>query len=435
MSCTFIRVASADRLWAGSAFAAGRVEWSLSVERRNAHLWLAGHRIWEFMRILLYGMQSSGASAIAYTLAQRPDSLAFVDIWNMYAAPELPVTPDEAIVAKAVVTTAYPLERHRQRFRPDLTVLVLRHPVDTYNSLFGRSYANESGSIDEKFRLFEEVLQSGAGFDHLVYYEDFAFSPRSVIDFFSSIGWRVGYDALLFRRSQENIRAANHARYPEIDEYFKYGVGNIQTGGVLRDRVLLGLPWGRTAHLPELCPSTFDRYSVVRKERGDQWHIPPRAVLSCSLHAALRELAGPCAIPRKAEKLGYRFDFTGGTSKCRIEDSELLLFPSNRDHPTEITISGLPGAPFNRLRGIFTSQHPLGSGTVAQLSLKDRDGTCLASSEFTLRHCDLKNFDLDFSTASSGLSLSVAVRSEQSNTPSAYSGISIRNLRLDQAAE
>jgi hypothetical protein len=60
------------------------------------------------MRVLLYGMQSSGASILAFALAQKPDCLAFVDIWNMFwnmfAAPELET--DRDCVAKAVVTTA-----------------------------------------------------------------------------------------------------------------------------------------------------------------------------------------------------------------------------------------------------------------------------------------------------------------------------------------
>ena len=387
------------------------------------------------MRILLYGMQSSGASVIAFTLAQRPQSLAFIDIWNMYAAPELASTDGEEIVAKAVVTTAYTLDEHRRRFRPDMTLLVLRYPVDNFNSLFGQTYANESGHIDEKFRLADQVLQSGVGFDGIVYFEDFAFSPRSVIDFFAATGWKVDYDALLFRRTPEKIEAANQARYPGIEEFLKYGSGNVRTGGILRDRVLFGLPWGRTAHLPEICPSLLEHYSAIRRQRGDQWHIPSHAVLSLSLHAVLRELAGPGAIPRTAEKLGYRFDFIGGTSKCRIEDSELLLYPSARHHETRITISGLPGQPFNRLRGTFSSEHPLGAGTIAQIRLLEKDENCLAASEFSLRHCDMKNLDLPFETATSGLSLTVSVRSERNDNSDAFSGISLRNLRLDQAAE
>src|ERR1700743_2471653 len=108
------------------------------------------------MRVLLYGMQSSGASAIAYTMAQRAECVAFTDIWNMFAAPVLETTAD--VVAKAVVTTAYPLSVHKARFKPDVTILVLRHPVDNYISLAPKIYATESGLVGEKFRVLEKTF-------------------------------------------------------------------------------------------------------------------------------------------------------------------------------------------------------------------------------------------------------------------------------------
>ena len=76
------------------------------------------------MRLLFYGMQSSGASIFALIAAQAPDCVAFIDIWSMYVAPRLATKHD--VVAKVVVTASYPLQLHRERFRPDLTVLVLK---------------------------------------------------------------------------------------------------------------------------------------------------------------------------------------------------------------------------------------------------------------------------------------------------------------------
>src|SRR5579864_1092382 len=137
------------------------------------------------MKVLLYGMQSSGASVLALLLGQKPESLAFVDVWNMYAAPELETQHDCAL--KVVVTAAFSLELHRQRFRPDVILLVLRHPTDNYDSLIAKTYANESGLIDEKFSRLEEVFRGGKGFDHVVHFEDFAFSPGKLIALFKSI--------------------------------------------------------------------------------------------------------------------------------------------------------------------------------------------------------------------------------------------------------
>jgi hypothetical protein len=91
------------------------------------------------MRVLIYGMQSSGASAITFTAAQKPDCVAFVDIWSHFAAPQLGTSRD--VVAKVVVTTAFPRSLHRGRFRPDYTILVLRHPADV-NLAYARSCSN-----------------------------------------------------------------------------------------------------------------------------------------------------------------------------------------------------------------------------------------------------------------------------------------------------
>ena len=42
------------------------------------------------MRLLLYGLQSSGASLFAYFLAQVPDSVAVIDLWARSDFGELP---------------------------------------------------------------------------------------------------------------------------------------------------------------------------------------------------------------------------------------------------------------------------------------------------------------------------------------------------------
>ena len=80
---------------------------------------------------------------------------------------------------------AYPLDVHKARFKPDLTVLVLRHPVDNYLSLVHKSYAHESGLMHEKFAVLEGVLTAPPTFDAVVYYEDFVFNPNSIVDVFT----------------------------------------------------------------------------------------------------------------------------------------------------------------------------------------------------------------------------------------------------------
>lgn len=384
------------------------------------------------MRMLLYGMQSSGASVLAFALAQKPDSVAFVDIWNMFAAPELATDRDS--VAKVVVSTGYSLEVHRQRFRPDVTLLVLRHPADTYDSLGGKPYANEAGLMDEKFALLEQVFRAGKGFDHIVYYEDFVFCPRGVIARFAGMGWPIGYEALLFGRSQREIQDANAAACPGIHERLKYGGGNFQTRGLVRDRVRFADPWGRTAHLPRLCPSLFDHYSALRAERGELWHVPSRAVLSCKLGAIARELAPSDEIPPQSERAGYRLRFVDGTPQSRITDTEIVLCPAAHGRETRLTLSGLPGRPFTRIRGAASAEHPLGAGTTLRVRIESAGGGCLAEQEFTLRHADMRHIDLAFEPQVSAITLSLGVRlAGNANSPD-HSSIRIQDLRLEQPA-
>jgi hypothetical protein len=102
------------------------------------------------MRLLIYGMQSSGATAFALFLAQRPDCLALVDVLNNFAAPRVNTAMD--MVVKVTMTTAYPLAVHVERFRPDKIVLFLRDPHDNYQSLKTKNYRDKprAPAIEEK---------------------------------------------------------------------------------------------------------------------------------------------------------------------------------------------------------------------------------------------------------------------------------------------
>lgn len=383
------------------------------------------------MRVLLYGMQSSGASVLAFTLAQKPDCVAFVDIWNMFAAPQLET--DRDCIAKVVVTTAFALEVHRRRFRPDVTVLFLRDPSDTYDSLFGKSYANESGLMDEKFARLEEVFRTGTGFDHIVHYEEFVFSPRGLIALFDSIGWQIGFDALLFNRTQRAIQDANAASCPGIRKQLKYGAGNVQVRGVLRDRVRFAQPWGKSAHLPRLCPSLFDHYSALRADRGELWHVPSRALLSCKLGAIMRELAKSDMIPEQSERAGYRLRLIGGTPPCRVTDTELVLYPPVRGGETRLMVSGLPGRPFNRICAAAYTEHPLALGTTIRIRIEDSARECLAHREFTLCHSDMRHIDLAFEPQASTVSLSLGVRLADHVGSADHAGVCLQDLRLEQS--
>jgi hypothetical protein len=138
------------------------------------------------MRLLVYGMMSSGATAFTLFLAQRPDCLALVDVLNNFAAPRV-ATPMDMVV-KVTMTTAYPLAVHQSRFRPDRVVLLLRDPHDNYQSLKTKNYRNYSGLMAEKFVILDQVFAERSHFDAVIRYEDFVARDPAVIETMNRLG-------------------------------------------------------------------------------------------------------------------------------------------------------------------------------------------------------------------------------------------------------
>ena len=222
------------------------------------------------MRLLIYGMQSSGASTLALLLAQKPDCSAFVDIWTMYVAPALPA--DHAVVAKVVVTTAFPLALHQERFRPDRTILFLRHPQVNYRSLASKGYRNHCGFMEEKFAVLDRVFAAKAAYDAVFYYEDLVLDPAGTAAAITRLGWSCEPDFLRFPRKHREIIDLNNARYPGIADRLEYGMGNHRPGGVLCG--LSGLEDLSTA-IPGMdawCPMVLEHYRELLGQSGqNRW--------------------------------------------------------------------------------------------------------------------------------------------------------------------
>jgi hypothetical protein len=374
-------------------------------------------------------MQSSGASLLTFTLAQKSDSVAFVDIWNMFAAPELQI--DRDIVAKVVVTTAYGLDIHQRRFRPDVTLLVLRHPVDTYDSLYKRPYANESGLIDEKFGVLEAVFRARAACDYIVHYEDFVFSPRNFIDLSNCIGWSIDYEALRFARTPQEIEDCNSRALPDLHDRLKYGIGKFRSDGRRPDRVRFAEPTGARAHLTRLCPSVLDHYQTLRADRAARWNIPSSAALTCSLAAIIR---GPLRATDTSDRFTHvyhRLRFKNWTRQCSVVDEVVCLCPRPNRGDTQLTVEGLPGRPFNRVRGFVIAPHPSNPGTDVYLRVNGADRVPLAEQTFTLSHSDMRCIDLAFEPQAAGTALTLAVSSSESVGTAAVAGVCFRDMRLD----
>lgn len=182
------------------------------------------------MRLLVYAMQSSGASTFAHLLAQRPDSLALVDVLNMYAAPRIEARVPA--LAKCVVTTSFPLDLHVERFRPDRTVLLLRRPYDNYYSLKSKPWRNHSGLIDEKFEVLERVFRERGRFDAVILYEDFVERRPHVFEALAGLGWPVEESWFGFPRSQNDIANYIWEHEPDLFQRFELAFGNFHHGGV-----------------------------------------------------------------------------------------------------------------------------------------------------------------------------------------------------------
>lgn len=210
------------------------------------------------MRLLVYGMQSSGATAFALFLAQRPGCLALVDVLNNYAAPRLDTALD--VVAKVVVTTAYPLHVHQDRFRPDKTILFLRDPRDNYESLRQKNYRNHSGLIDEKFSLLDDMFEARDTFDAVIEYEDFVARAPHVVEVVSGLGWPASEADYSFRRTHDHLAAALWRAVPGFFESFEFSYGNVQSAEVSDQFRCKANAERHEEHLAMLCPRILDHY-------------------------------------------------------------------------------------------------------------------------------------------------------------------------------
>lgn len=210
------------------------------------------------MRLLVYGMQSSGATAFSLFLAQRPGCLGLVDILNNYVAPKLSYSGD--VIAKVVMTTAYPLSVHQERFRPDKTILFLRDPRDNYASLMQKTYRNHSGLIDEKFALLDRIFEQRESFDAVVRYEDFVRRVPSILETINRIGWPVAETFYAFRRTHVDLIAGLWEAVPDLFNHFEFSYGNVQSSEVsarFRDKDRTSDIEGR---LTRLCPAILQDY-------------------------------------------------------------------------------------------------------------------------------------------------------------------------------
>lgn len=377
------------------------------------------------MRVLLYGMQSSGASAVAYTMAQRADCVAFVDIWNMFAAPVLETDAD--VIAKVVVTTAYPLSVHKARFRPDVTILILRHPVENYESLLKKTYVNESGLLNEKFGLLDKIVSAGEEYDYILYHEDFIFSPSILVDLCKKIGWTLDYGALLYPRGADEIQRFNLDKCPEHRGRLKYGLGqfkqNVQRQGLVSFRE----PADKTSQLTRICSNLLEKYKERRAERGAVWHVPRKPLLSCRLDHFIDVSIGFV----ESDKAGIKAESRRGDKYYMPESGQICINAGSDSSTSNVRISGLPGAPFNRLTGVVYLKHPYANDTRAVIRVETSDDNILAQQSLLLSHCGLAYFDLSYQQVPGPVAFYLGAAQEESDGCLEQNTLCFENICLD----
>ena len=226
------------------------------------------------VRVLVYGMQSSGASLFTYYLAQMPDSLAVLDVWAQYVTP--PLATNSSVITKVTVSADVDLGDHLASFRPTHTVLFVRDPVTNYPSLDGKPYRDIGGTLEEKLTILDQVYRRRESlFDATVYLEEFLSDPSAVGRQLEGLGLTLPGDALEFPRSVDSVRrfAIEQSAWCREFHGLKWDCGNIHA-----DRLTRLDPVDQEPPPPEIvdriaarCPAVLGVYrDKDREQRGEE---------------------------------------------------------------------------------------------------------------------------------------------------------------------
>eukprot|EP00927_Polykrikos_kofoidii_P086551 TRINITY_DN9731_c0_g3_i1.p1 TRINITY_DN9731_c0_g3~~TRINITY_DN9731_c0_g3_i1.p1 ORF type:complete len:726 (+),score=126.97 TRINITY_DN9731_c0_g3_i1:52-2229(+) len=275
------------------------IEWStedqLYPERRDqGSLLLSGSPKPRPKTILIVCLQSSGCSLFAKLLAQRRGTLVYPDM-HVYVQPNsLPAIHDldtedvDFVVLKTTIQgdeVADPLERLQQmkaRFKPDKTVLFLRHPgnnlmhlvkhsldkVDTDcapHELSNFGYGSRCGSPQGKLRSLEVLWQEREDiFDAIVCLTDLIADKSrwdELIWTMNAIGYPL--DRGHFAMSVSNVEVAAFAKKRQGKASFPWGMGDASDGPLLMHS-LVECPPEILPQVEELCPTLMQQFPLLQ---------------------------------------------------------------------------------------------------------------------------------------------------------------------------
>ena len=215
-------------------------------------------------RILVYGLQSSGASLTAFLLGQKNNSLVIPDILHKNLAPKLKSVckKTERIVVKCTVTSVHSLDEHERKFQPDKTILLVRDPGINYVSLDRKAHRDMGGSIEEKFRLQETYFQNRDRFDAVVRYEDLIFRPSRFIETLARAEIEVKRADFEIPRTRLSILRTNAERSPWCRRNYRmaWGLGQVKADAIESKYALKHVPDVVDEKVKSLCPSLKSLY-------------------------------------------------------------------------------------------------------------------------------------------------------------------------------
>lgn len=134
------------------------------------------------MKLLIYALQSSGASAFTYLISQKKDVISIIDLYSEELAPFIS-HPKYDIVLKCTVSKDHSLLNHIDSFKPDKVILFTRDMSQVIASLETKKHANKGGSISEKIEIFNKELH-GNLYDFTFSYNDMLSQKIGCLDFF-----------------------------------------------------------------------------------------------------------------------------------------------------------------------------------------------------------------------------------------------------------
>lgn len=200
------------------------------------------------MKTLVYGMQSSGASLFTYFLAQRPDSIGIIDLYHDRLAPDLHSRHD--IFLKCTINNSHCLRDHQRSFRPDVSILFLRDPVQNAMRLSTKHWKDWSGTVREKLALMNRYVENWKEhFDFVMTYEDFLYRRAAILDLL-----HLDRRYYSFPRSLEEVVQFSCARSAWCRQMYMKAWG---TGDIRPEAISL------IAHdIKAWCPAAFDLHAA-----------------------------------------------------------------------------------------------------------------------------------------------------------------------------